>query len=427
MRTLLVTPPHPDPSARAEWLNGWRIVAAATCGMMMGAFHAYSIGTMTAPLEAQFGWSRTQITSGLLITSALSVLLSPFMGMAIDRVSPRRIGLGGIVFYCTALGSLSLATPSLWMWWALWTFVGLGQIQIKTTVWAKAITHSFERSRGMALAVMLSATAIGQAFVPATTYFLIEHFGWRGAYVGLACLAAAISLPIVFFWFRTSLDNARHARAQGPLPAAAATGLGVRESLLSPTFLRLALAAVVMGTAGTALTVNLVPTLSSLGLSRGLAASVAGLSGVFAIIGRLGGGYLLDRFDARLVGAGSVLLPIVSCGLLLAFPGHLAWAIVAVICIGLSAGAEMDAITYLSGRCFGQRNFGTLFGALSGLLTLGLGLGPALGNVTYDMTGSYEIFLVAVIPMSFIAAWLFFTVGPYPNFAATSSSAQTQA
>jgi predicted MFS family arabinose efflux permease len=254
---------------------------------------------------------------------------------------------------------------------------------------------------------------------------MIEMFGWRGAYVGLACMAALISVPIVFLWFHTSLDITKQPQERGSATKGSLTGLSIRGALFSPTFLRLAIAAIVMGTAGTALTVNLVPTLSSLGMTRGMAASIAGLSGIFAIVGRLGGGYLLDRFNARVVGAGAVLLPIISCALLLAFPGQLAWAVVAVICIGLSAGAEMDAITYLSGRCFGQRNFGTLFGALSGLLTLGLGLGPNVGNMIYDRTGSYEMFLVAVIPMSLLAAWLFFTVGPYPDFIKEDATRQS--
>lgn len=412
----------------SEWLTSWRLVAASTVGMMLGSFHAYSLGTMTAPLEAEFGWSRTQITSGMLITSFVSVLLSPFMGMLIDRLGPRRIGVFGAVVYCSALAMLSLATSSIWSWWLLWGLLAFALLQIKPTVWLTAITSRFDKSRGLALAVVLSATGIGQAIIPVATFALTERFGWRGSYLALAAGAALISLPLVLMWFYGAQDrkkNKNEAAAATQVPAAEVPGVSIREGLRSASFIRLAIAAVAMGTAGTALTVNLVPILGGSGLSRGTAASIAGLSGLCTILGRLGGGFLLDRYNARIIGGISVLLPIISCVILLAAPGQLAWAIVAVICIGISSGAEMDAIAYLAGRCFGQRNFGALFGALSGLLTLGVGLGPNLGNLVYDLTGAYDQFLIAVVPLSLATAYLFFSVGAYPNFAAARTERET--
>jgi MFS family permease len=180
--------------------------------------------------------------------------------------------------------------------------------------------------------------------------------------------------------------------------------------------LRLALAALAMSAAGSALTVNLVPVLSSTGLGRGIAVSLAGLSGVSAILGRVIGGILLDRYNARLVGGVAVLLPMATSAILLSAPGQVSLAVLAVLLSGLASGAEMDAIAYLAGRSFGLRKFGLLFGTLSGLLALGIGMGPTLANFVYDQTHSYEMVIWAIIPLSALTSLMFVTVPPYPIF-----------
>ena len=400
-----------------EWRKNWPVVAAAAAGMMLGSLHTYSLGVMIAPLETEFAWSRSEITSGMLITSVISVVASPFMGMAVDRFGPRRIGLIGTALYCAAVAMLSLAGPGIWTWWLLWSFLGVVLLLIKPTVWIAAISSFFNKSRGLALAIILSSIGVSQALAPMVTYRIVEAYDWRTTYQILGMGTALLILPIIYLWFTSAQDKARTAtdvasrQLNDLLP-----GLLFREGLRNSNFIRLAAAAFTMSIASTALTVNLVPILGSTGLSRSTAASIAGLSGVFAVVGRLSGGYLLDRFNPRMIGGVSVLLLIIPCTIMLGIPGSIPSAIISVIFIGLASGAEMDAISYLAGRCFGLRNFGALFGTLMGILTLGIGLGPTLANSIYDSSGSYAPFLMAAIPLSLVTSFFFFSIGPYPDF-----------
>lgn len=401
-------------SAWREWQAGWPVVAAGVTGMMLSSLHAYSIGVMVAPIEAEFGWGRAQITSGMMICSLLSVLLSPFFGMFIDRFGPRRIALFGMAFYCLSLALLSTAA-SILAWWLLWTLLAVALLNTKPTVWIAAISGLFERSRGMALAILLSATGLSQALTPLVAYGLVERYGWRTAYLVMGAGAALVALPILWFWFSSRQDRVR---ISGPGAATVVNvpGLSARAGFRSGAFVRLGLAALAMSTAGSALTVNLVPVLSSTGLTRGVAVSLAGLSGVSAILGRIIGGALLDRFNARVVGGVAVLLPIITSAILLTAPAHIPFAVLAILLSGLAAGAEMDAIAYIAGRSFGLRNFGLLFGTLSGLLALGIGMGPTLANLVYDQTGSYNAVIWSIIPLSALTSLMFLTVAPYPEF-----------
>lgn len=415
---MLVSPEDREPtSAWQEWKGGWRIVVAGITGMMLASLHVYSLGVMVVPLEEEFGWTRAEITSGLMLCAIVSVIFAPFFGMLVDRFGPRRIAIFGMALYCSVLGILSTAGASIATWWLLWTLMAAAVLSTKPTVWIAAVSGIFNRSRGLALAIVLSATGISQAVTPLVAYALVETLGWRGAYVAMAVGAAVIALPILWFWFSSAQDRARVSKpTTGKQAATNLPGVSAREGFRSGAFVRLGFAALAMGAAGGALAINLIPILSASGLDRGVAVSLAGISGVSAILGRILGGVLLDRFNARVVGGIAVLLPVVTCAILLGAPGNVILAVFGVFLSGLAAGAELDAIAYLAGRSFGLCNFGLLFGTLMGILSLGIGMGPTLANLFYDRTGSYELALWAIIPLSMITSFMFFTVGPYPTF-----------
>lgn len=101
--------------------------------------------------------------------------------------------------------------------------------------------------------------------------------------------------------------------------------------------------------------------------------------------------------------------------LLLSFPGSFPAIIAAVVLLGLSVGAEYDAVIYLSTRYFGQRSFGTLFGFVSSGLLAGVGLGPLAAGYLYDATGSYDSYLIGAIGAGVLCAALLGTLGRYPD------------
>lgn len=416
-------PSHPTPAS--EWREHWPIVLAGVIGMAVCSLPAYSMGVMMAPLEAEFGWSRAEITSGMLISSTISVIFSPFMGMLIDRLGVRPIGLSGIIIYCFALGLLSQTSRNIWTWWFLWTILAFALLQIKPTVWVSAVTQRFSRARGLALAVVLSGTGVGTVTTPLLSQFLLSHFGWRTTYVLLALVWGTLAIPIAYFFLdrRRAASESRDVRhARHADPEIDRPGMTIRDGLLSSVFARLAISVFTMSVANVALIINLIPILVSRGTSATMAATLAGISGLATVAGRLLGGYLLDRMNARLVAGFSVFLPAIGSVLLISLPGNLAATLAAVLLLGLSSGAEIDAVSYMAGRYFGMRNFGTLFGTLSGVTIFGVGVGPVLANHVYDVTGSYEIVLWGIIPLVSLSAYLFFTSAPYPDFLESKAS-----
>lgn len=402
----------PRGSALSEWRTGYGLVIAACFGVALGSIQIYATGVFVAPLEAEFGWSRAEISAGLLAPSILGVLLAPLFGIFIDRWGARRMALPGTVMVCAATAALSLAGPSIYSWWGLWVLIGISSLFLKPTVWSTAVSSHFVSGRGLALAVMLSGTGIAQACLPTITRVLIDNLGWRGAYIALGASFAVVVLPVLWFYFHDNRFKEAQGR-KGPTPAV--TGYEAREGFRTRQFWQLLLAALFVTGVIVAFVFHLVPMLSEMGLDRASATYVAGIAGIFSVIGRLAVGTMLDRLPGPPVGAVSVGLPVIAAAILLAFPASVPAAIIAIVFLGLCIGGEYDSVIYLSTRYFGMRNFGTLFGCVAAALLAGVGLGPSIVGWIHDVTGSYTLFLWGVIPLATVSALLLGTLGKYPD------------
>jgi MFS family permease len=408
---------EPDGSAAASWRQHWPVVLAAGVGISLSTVPAYSIGIMIEPIEREFGWSRTAISSGKLITAVAIVLLSPFVGIAVDRFGSRRIGITGAILLCLGLASLSLVEADIRSWWFLWCGIALAGICMGSAVWSAAISSLFDSGRGFALAVALCGGGLSSFLTPIVTHQLVESYGWRMAYVGLGGLWGLFVIPVLFFWFSSARDKHRlQPAARQADVAAILAGHTTREGLRDPAFYKLALAALLASLVITSFIVNFVPILTFGGIGRGTAAAVAGIVGIFSIIGRLSVGMLVDRMDGKRVAAVGVALPVLPALLLLLLPHSVPAAGFAAALLGLALGAELDAVAYLASRYMGLRSFGVLFGTIAGMVSFGGGIGPVAVNYSYDILHSYYPALWIFVPGCLVSSMLFLSLGKIPTF-----------
>ena len=397
--------------ARDEWRAQGMVAFTSMAGIALCSTHGYTIGVMIAPLEEEFGWSRAAITGGLMIVATMAVVLAPLTGRLADRIGPRKVALAGVPLFCLGLGMLSLATSDIWTWWALWAFLAVGNMACLPTIWAAAINTHFDRNRGKALALAMCGTGLASFILPRITPRLIEAYGWRMSYVGLALALFLIVFPLTWFYFRSAHEARGRRHAPPPRPALAG-------EMRSGRYIKLVAASTCFSVTICALTTNAAPLMGAFGYSKIDAGDIASWMGLGSIIGRLLGGVLLDRFDAKKVAAISVMAPVITALLLLAAGDNQGVAVLAMLILGLAIGTEVDCCSYLAARHFGTGNFGSLFGLINGLMLFGNGVAPFAANYIYDVTHSYDPMLWVQIPACTAAAVLFLMLGPYPDKAA---------
>ena len=378
-----------------EWSQAWPVVVIGQLGIAGCTIFAFGTGVLLEPMTAELGWSRTAFSSAFFLQMVAGLMILPATGWLADRYGPRRIALIGLLPYTLCVGLLGVVGTPLWQWWALCLLMAATQGFVTQTIWISAVVGWFQRSRGLAIAVTLSGVGLGSFAWPILAAMALEQFGWRWTFAVLATGWLALMAPFFLLGFK---DPPRD--AAGPSEGRRKAWL---TAVRSPTFLGLILAGGLFSCAYFGAAVNLVPIIKAKGQPLSSAAQIAGALGLAAIAGRLLVGALLDRFPTRpLAVAVFLMLPLASVALLNADDS---WpmALLGTILVGFATGAEMDVVTYIAARAFGTRIFTAIYALFTSLLAICASAGPLLASLLFDLTGSYQMFLITIIPFGVLA------------------------
>lgn len=393
-----------DPGATAEWRSHGALPFAAMFGYSVSVIHIYGINPYIMPVTAEFGWTRAQFTGAFTFAILIQALLAVPVGMLVDRFGSRKLGLAGVVMVCLAFTTLGTADGSLTNWYLLWGLITLVALPVQATVWTSAVATRFTASRGLAFAITLCGASVAQFAFPPLATKLIGLYGWKTAFFWHGLIWLAIVLPFVFFFFRGARDTNMPKNSAVEAPSRAMSGMSFGEGLRSHIYVRLLFASLFFTFTVVALNYQFMPILSGWGITPTNAAWLASLIGLASIVGRLITGYVIDHFRASHVGALVFLLPVIAVLLLLYGQGNAAAPVLIAIMLGLTLGAEVDVIVYLTTRFFGLRNFGALYGGLLAALSIGTATGPLVASMIFDRTGGYDPFFWMAIGLSLLSS-----------------------
>lgn len=387
----------------------WLVVAGSTLALTVGngPIMQFTFGVFLKPLTAAFAVSRglgsLALTIGLLAT-ALSL---PFVGRLADRFGCRRVGLLAVLLFALGVAAAGALSGSVWMFMALFALAGVAAAGQTPLVYVKAISSRFDRGRGLALAIALTGVGVGSIAMPILAQRLIDAVGWRGAYLGLALVLLVVASAALWL-FIPDTPGERLA----PVAASQQPGLSSARALRAPRFWMLAVCMFLAAGAANGAIAHVAPLLTDRGVSPADAASALGSVGAAAIVGRLLGGYLLDRFWAPLVA--SVFFAGMIGGMAILMTAQTAGtALIATVLLGLGLGVEADLVGFLVSRYLGTRAFGALFGYVFAGFILGSSLGPVVMGAVFDLTGSYAPCLLVLIGCAAASAAGLLALGRY--------------
>lgn len=377
-----------------------------------------ALGSLFETFSDQFGWSRSQVTTAQLIFTAASVVTAPVIGPLIDRVGVRPLLLAGLCLVPLTLAAVATNDGSYANWVAAWILASLAGQLVAPPVWSAGIARSFSRRRGLALGIAACGFAAASAATPLILVHLLGTDNWRSFYLAMGAFLLVVLLPLTFLGFRETLpahDATRSPDLARPVSPSRAPGF-VRNVVGTRPFLFLGTAVFLVSFVVGGMMIHLQPIFRAGGLSPGQAATAYTFYGIGGFIGRLGGGWLLDRFDRTPAPALPMcLFPVLAC-LLMFSAGQSSMLVhaAAALLIGAAAGVEVDVVPYLARRYFGVEVFGRAYLTLAAIFVGGAGLSPFLVSLWFDATGSYLGFLGASIVMGLLAAAMLRLLGPYP-------------
>jgi len=402
---------------QSELRANWRLLFAATLGSSLGmpTLAYFSIGVFAPIMAEEFGWSFASIMGGLFLTAVVILLCGPIIGAIVDRYGARRVIAASLVGLSFGYASLAISSGSIYLYYASWAWMAVTGIGATAISFTHAVNSAFVLRRGMALGITLAGSGMFALWVKPFAHWAIEHFGWRATIVIIGALPLLIGVPVVLWGLRSRGGSVPTSR-QVASAVAPATGFTVKAALRKPAFWLLLLAFVPISFANGAPLPNMENILRTLRLNPGEIVELTSLIGVSLVVGRIAGGWLVDRIWAPLVGSIMLTAAALGCWLLAQASVTYREALAAVMFLSVAAGVEYDLLAYLIARYMGMRSYGALYSIAFGLFAIGAGAGPSVLGHAFDASATYAQGLLVCGALLIFSALVLLTLGRYPRF-----------
>jgi len=374
-------------------------VAACSALMTISSGVWYAASVFFVALIREFGWSYASTASIFSLFLFLYGAWGILVGHLADRFGPRRVVLAGGIILSIALTASGSARA---LWHLCVTHGILSSLGLAATSYVPVslvLTRQFREHRGLALGTASAGAGIGiLIFVPLTQLF-IDRWGWRAAFFALAAFTASVNLPVGFF----ALKETRLPPPEGgrPYPVPPPPGHTTRDApewtltsaMRSREFWLVTATFVFLNSPTQLVLTHHVAHLIEMGQSRMLVAGIVGLLGLFSIPGKIGWGFLSDRWWPELIyvaGAGCVvaaILILVTIG-----PTSSVWSLYGyAVLMGFGYAVYPAMTPIISGRFFAGHKFGIILGTLNTFYQAGGAAALWLAGYAHDLTGSYRL------------------------------------
>jgi len=338
----------------------------------------YAFGVLLDPIRIDTGWRESSLALSFSLGTVGVGVGSPIGGRLLDHYGHQKVflvaglvGAGGLIVASTASSTLVFAGGAAV---GLGAFGSMGFYHITMSLAVRL--HPDNSSRAIAVLTLWGAIA-STIFIPLASWLVTAH-GWRVTTRILAVVTwAAFWLAVVVV---RPAPGAPHRRAQPSV------GRVLYAIIGSPASRWFSLAVALGGIAMATLLAYQVPVMTAAGLPAGVAASMAGLRGLFQLTGRIPIGYLVARLGTN----GSLMLAfgaMGTSGLLLRSSSSIAVAVAFAVVAGFGVGSFSPLQGMKASELFDHESLGMTMGLYGGIMLVAGGIGPAVGGVIVDWTG----------------------------------------
>ena len=413
-----------DANAANRWLP---LLGGVLMNLALGVIYAWSV--FVAPLNADFDWTRTQVS--VVFTIAILSVGSWFVvaGFLQDRFGPRMVAAFGGILYALGFFLASQAESLIWLYVTFGAIAGAGN-GFGYAIPIPVCSKWFPDRRGLAVGLVVGGYGAGSGiYGPLAREILIPAYGWQGTMQISALVFLVMTLAAAYL-----LKNPPPGY-QPPTPAGAQTAGGAQkppilvardfttgEMVRTPTFYLLWIAYCLGTAAGLMVISQLVPVGEAAGLG---AAAALGLT--IGAIGNTGGrvlsGWMSDTGGRLNTLRLMVLLSAVALPLFYLMRGEVALFYLLLFVIYYCYGTLLSVFASTCADFYGTRHMGVNYGLLFSAWGIAGIVGPVIAGQVFDATGNYELAFHVAAALSVVALGALMLAKPPSAPVADSSSA----
>lgn len=404
-----------DPKIFFGW---WVALACLISVTIVVGIIGFAYGVFIKPLIKEFGWSRAAVSAGHTVYGLVAGIASPLVGRFIDRFGPRKVMIPGALALGLCFIFLSFIN-TLWQFYIIFVIVGLcysatGIVPAKTV-----IVHWFRKKRGRAIGIVNSGIGWAGLLITPLAGYLIVHYGWRSAYLILGLIPLVILIPVISFWVRHKPENLglfpdgeknggeQINSLKGKTESGLVSSISITDAMRTMRFWILMFVYFLYSMVFVSITVHVVPHAVDLGCSLQVGAFVLGLATAISIFGKIGFGFLCEKFNTRYLIMASFLGLIIS--ILSLMKAESEWQLyIFAILFGLFYGGGTSIMPVLVAENFGLASYGEIFGYIMLAFTFGIATGPVITGYIFDITQSYYwafVMFIWALCLAIIAAY----------------------
>lgn len=370
------------------------------------------MGIMLKPMSDELGWSRSVTAGAITAGTVLGGLMAPVTGMLADKfgariITPLGAGIVGLALVWQG------GTTELWQFYIAYAIArSVASNFLNGVAPLTTAANWFRTKRGRAMGFISMAFPLGGSAMTFVGQLIIEHSGWRAAFVASGSTLLLLGVVPAIVLLR------RHPEDVGLLPdgVKAATGsdaaggkatagkaptleesFTLQEASKTSTFWLLVACQAITNIPNASLSYQMVAYYIDQGMPAAIAAGALSAYAFFGAVSAVLWGFLSERISEKVLACSIMVMAIT--GTLAMWLVHLPWLVVPMGgFLGLAARGEGALLNMIVAHYFGRGHYGKISGAMQPFNFVGLGSGPLIASVIFDLTHGYDmVFVQAVV------------------------------
>lgn len=400
---------------------GWIVVAASsTVVFARMAPNITTLSVLIFPMSEEFGWSRTLISGSVSSGAIASLIFSPVVGWAIDRVGARLVMVISVL--CLGLAMISLAWATLPITFYIAYSVGRVVFHTSAPIGSSTVASRwFIKKRGRAIGVIFLVGAIGGIVFTMLASLIVENYGLKATWIiiGLLVLTVSVAPPLLFVAERPEdidllpdgeILSSDDSEEISELVDSATLTRGsddesweLGEAVHTRTFWIMVIMGFTMYFVHTSIGVHMGVYFRDVGLGPTSTALAISLSWIVSAIGSVGWGVVTDRVPIRYAYSLMFLIQAVSTLYLMLVGGTLGIFLAAAL-FGVVSSASNVIPSVMYANYFGRSSLGRIRGVGEVGVLLGQATGPITAGILFGLQGNYDAIFTVFVLMALVCS-----------------------